>query len=33
MLAETYGHPGIQQMLTGRTQTLLAHADDYEGLM
>jgi len=33
MLAETYGHPGIQQMLAGRTQTVLAHKDDYEGLV
>ncbi len=33
MLAETYGHPGIQQMLTGRTQTVLAHSDDYKSLI
>lgn len=33
MLAETYGHPAIQQMLAGNTQTVLAHADDYQGLV
>jgi len=33
MLAETYGHPKIEQLLAGRTQTVLAHADDYEALV
>ena len=33
MLAETYGHPGIQRMLAVNTQTVLAHADDYPGLI
>ncbi|NOZ39663.1 MAG: thioredoxin family protein [Planctomycetes bacterium] len=33
MLAETYGHPAIQQMLAGNTQTVLAHAEDYRGLI
>ncbi len=33
MLAETYGHPAIQRMLAGNTQTVLAHADDYPGLV
>ena len=33
MLAETYGHPGIERMLAANTQTVLAHADDYEGLV
>lgn len=32
MLTETYGHPGIQQMLAGRTETVLAHAEDYRDL-
>ena len=33
MLSETYGHPAIQRMLAGNTQTVLAHADDYRGLI
>ena len=33
MLAETYGHPAIEQLLATRTQTVLAHADDYEALV
>ena len=33
MLAETYGHPAIERMLQASTQTVLAHADDYEGLV
>jgi thioredoxin-related protein len=33
MLAETYGHPAIQQMLASNTQTVLAHADDYQALV
>jgi thioredoxin-related protein len=33
MLAETYGHPGIQQMLANNTQTVLAHAGDYQALV
>ncbi len=33
MLAETYGHPAIQRMLAANTQTVLAHADDYQGLV
>lgn len=33
MLAETYGHPAIQQMLTANAQTVLAHADDYQSLV
>lgn len=32
MLSETYGHPGVQQMLAGHTETVLAHADDYRDL-
>ncbi|MCG8449287.1 MAG: thioredoxin family protein [Pirellulales bacterium] len=32
MLAETYGHPAIQQILAGRTETVLAHAEDYRDL-
>ena len=32
MLADTYGHPGIRQMLAARTETVLAHAEDYRGL-
>ncbi len=33
MLTQTYGHPAIQQMLAGNTQTVLAHADEYRGLV
>ena len=33
MLAETYGHPAIEQMLAGHTQTVLAHASDYPDLV
>ena len=33
MLAETYGHPVIRQMLAANTQTVLAHADDYQSLV
>lgn len=33
MLAETYGHPAIERMLSSRTQTVLAHADDYPKLI
>ena len=32
MLNETYGHPGIQRMLSGRTETVLAHANNYRDL-
>lgn len=33
MLAETYGHPAIYQMLAPNTQTVLAHKDDYDALV
>lgn len=33
MLAETYGHPAIEQMLANNTQTVLAHKNDYEALV
>ena len=33
MLAETYGHPAILRMLGSNTQTVLAHANDYRGLV
>lgn len=33
MLAETYGHPTIEQMLATNTQTVLAHKNDYEALV
>jgi len=33
MLAETYGHPAIKQMLAANTQTVLAHAGDYRALV
>ena len=33
MLAETYSHPAIERMLDANTQTVLAHADNYEGLV
>jgi|GEM_PF-1562686 len=33
MLAETYGHPAIEQMLVGRAQTVLAHSDNYAALV
>ena len=33
MLTETYGHPAIERMLAANTQTVLAHADDYQGLV
>lgn len=33
MLAETYGHPAIEQMLAANTQTVLAHKDDYQALV
>jgi thioredoxin-related protein len=33
MLAETYGHPTIKQMLAANTQTVLAHADNYQDLV
>ncbi len=33
MLAETFGHPAIEQMLASNTQTVLAHKDDYEALV
>ncbi|MGI9427032.1 MAG: thioredoxin fold domain-containing protein [Bythopirellula sp.] len=33
MLAETYGHPAIEQMLAANTQTVLAHADNYQALV
>jgi len=32
MLNETYGHTAIKQMLAGRTETVLAHAEDYRDL-
>ncbi|HCK41154.1 MAG TPA: hypothetical protein DHW22_05930 [Planctomycetaceae bacterium] len=32
MLTETYGHPVIKQMLTQRTETVLAHAKEYRDL-
>ena len=32
MLAETYGHPGIERLLQGRTKTVLAHSKDYREL-
>ncbi|MCH2115100.1 MAG: thioredoxin family protein [Pirellulales bacterium] len=32
MLAATYDHPAVQRMLAGRTETVLAHADDYRNL-
>jgi thioredoxin-related protein len=33
MLAETYSHQGIQQMLRGRTETVMAHSNDYAALI
>lgn len=33
MLAETYRHPAIEQMLSTNTQTVLAHADNYQALV
>ncbi len=33
MLAETYGHSGVQQMLAGRTESVLAHASEYRDLV
>ncbi len=33
MLAETFGHPAIEQMLASNTQTVLAHKNDYEALV
>ncbi len=33
MLSETYGHPAIKRMLQSKTQTVLAHQDDYESLV
>lgn len=33
MLAETYGQPAIQRLLAGNTQTVLAHAEDYQELV
>jgi len=33
MLAETYAHPAIEQLLAANTQTVLAHASDYQGLI
>ena len=33
MLAETYGHPAIEQMLSAHTQTVLAHKNNYEALV
>lgn len=33
MLAETYGHPAIEQMLASHTQTVLAHKKNYEALV
>lgn len=32
MLSATYDHPTIQRMLAGRTETVLAHAEDYRNL-
>lgn len=32
MLQETYGHPAIERMLAGSTQTVLAHSRDYKAL-
>ena len=29
----TYSHRGVQQMLRGRTESVMAHSDDYAGLI
>ncbi len=33
MLVETYGSPAVRKMLVGRTESVLAHADEYRGLV
>jgi len=33
MLSETYRHPAIQRMLAKDTETVLAKAEDYRGLI
>lgn len=33
MLKETYRHPAIEKMLVGNTESVLAHANDYQALV
>ena len=33
MIKETYRHPAIEKMLVGNTESVLAHAEDYEALV
>ena len=33
MLKETYGHPAIEKMLVGQTESVLAHANNYQALV
>jgi len=33
MLTETYGHPAVQQLLSRKTVTVLAHSRDYQALV
>lgn len=33
MVKETYSHPGVKRILHGRTETVMAHSDDYAALI